>query len=96
LIAKRLSQPIDKTVADKEEHHIIPKSFGGTETVYLTVREHIFAHELLVLIYKDSDYCKFRKMLSALNVIYNKNSQQLRKVKTHSKPLASIIVKYRI
>ena len=32
----------------KENHHIIPKCMGGKETVILTVKEHVKAHELLM------------------------------------------------
>lgn len=40
----------------KEEHHIIPRSLGGTDTtdnlVYLTAREHFICHYLLTKIYE--------------------------------------------
>ena len=42
-----------------EIHHIIPKSVGGSNTddnlVKLTLREHYFAHELLVKVYPESE-----------------------------------------
>lgn len=31
-----------------ENHHIIPKCMGGKETIALTVKEHVKAHELLM------------------------------------------------
>lgn len=52
LIAKRRRNPLTK-VGDGtiERHHIIPKSYGGTDdpsnTINLTLREHFVAHLLL-------------------------------------------------
>ena len=41
-----------------EKHHIIPKSFGGSDSednyAYLTLREHFLVHLILVKIAKDS------------------------------------------
>lgn len=46
-----------------EIHHIIPQSVGGTNNisnlVELTLREHYFAHELLVRIYPESNELKY-------------------------------------
>lgn len=46
-----------------EVHHIIPQSIGGTNDisnlVELTLREHYFAHELLVRIYPNSNELKY-------------------------------------
>lgn len=56
-----------------EIHHIVPKSFGGTNDesnlVKLTASEHLFAHALLARIYKG-------KMIYALHLMLNcqKNS----------------------
>lgn len=42
----------------KEKHHILPRSFGGTNNaenlIYLTAREHFIAHRLLAKIYPDT------------------------------------------
>ena len=43
----------------KEQHHIIPKCMGGSDSsknlVYLTPEEHYLAHQLLVKIYPNED-----------------------------------------
>jgi hypothetical protein len=54
-----------------EQHHIVPKSLGGSnETenlVHLSAREHYIAHRLLVKIYKDSeDRESYKKMVYAM------------------------------
>lgn len=53
-----------------EKHHIIPKSFGGSNKndnlVLLTLREHFIAHLLLYKIHKNNPH-KASKMISALN-----------------------------
>jgi hypothetical protein len=52
-----------------EKHHIIPGSCGGTNDisnlVYLTTREHLVCHMLLVRIYKDNQIFR-KKMIYAL------------------------------
>jgi len=52
-----------------EHHHIIPRSFGGKDIpenlVYLSLKEHFFAHLLLYKIYKN-DRVKSAKMAAAL------------------------------
>jgi hypothetical protein len=52
-----------------ERHHIIPRSCGGTNEktnlVYLTTREHLVCHLLLVKIYKDNLIFQ-KKMIYAL------------------------------
>jgi hypothetical protein len=52
-----------------EKHHIIPGSCGGTNDrsnlVYLTTREHLVCHLLLVKIYKDNPIFR-KKMIYAL------------------------------
>ena len=52
-----------------ERHHIIPKSCGGSDSlenlVFLTAREHIICHMLLVRIYKN-DAVNKKKMIYAL------------------------------
>ena len=51
-----------------EKHHIIPKSIGGEDVdsnyAYLTAREHIIAHMLLVKIYAGN-----KKLIYALNAM---------------------------
>lgn len=68
----------------KEKHHIIPKSFGGSNDssnlIYLTAREHFIAHLLLARIYPNSGMvhaaykmaCLFRnnKKVKITNRIY--------------------------
>lgn len=59
-----------------EEHHIIPKCLGGTNTydnlVNLTYREHYFAHLLLTMHFKRSgDKNSFYKMQKALQAFQN-------------------------
>lgn len=52
-----------------ERHHIIPSSCGGTNDdsnlVYLTTREHLICHLLLVKLYKDNQIFR-QKMVYAL------------------------------
>lgn len=51
LVYKRKHIEVLSSDAEGHNHHIIPRSFGGTETVRVTIREHIFLHELLVKIH---------------------------------------------
>ena len=57
LILKRTTQDILSKTDICENHHIIPKSEGGSNSfdniVRLTIKEHIFAHHLLARIYND-------------------------------------------
>ena len=50
-------------------HHIIPKSLGGDNShenlVSLTPKEHFIAHLLLMMMYKNVDFHKYRKMVYA-------------------------------
>jgi len=52
-----------------ERHHIVPSSCGGTNDqsnlVYLTTREHLICHLLLIKIYKDNSVFR-KKMIYAL------------------------------
>ena len=56
-----------------EKHHIIPKSFGGSDSednyAYLTLREHFLVHRILVKIAKGQYYK--HKMAFALNRMRN-------------------------
>lgn len=63
--------PPDKKKRYCEEHHIIPRSFGGLDVpeniVTLPVRTHIFCHELLFMHWKSTgDDAKAAKMAWAL------------------------------
>ena len=62
-----------------DNHHFIPKSAGGTETVRLTIREHIFAHELLVMIYRqeEPDTNMLFNMLMSIERMCGGNSSQI-------------------
>ena len=55
LIEKRRFKEIIPQTEIGDHHPFIPKSAGGTETVRLTIREHIFAPELLVMIYRQEE-----------------------------------------
>jgi len=52
-----------------EKHHIVPRSCGGSDDksnlVYLTTREHLICHLLLVKIYKNNSVFR-KKMIYAL------------------------------
>lgn len=58
-----------------ESHHYVPKSFGGTETVYLTAKEHFICHLLLFKMFIGDDK---RKMSWALNNMRRNNKYQKR------------------
>lgn len=64
-----------------ERHHIVPKSFGGTNKkdnlVLLKAREHFLCHLLLVKINKQ-DKNKYKKMLHAFMLLKGKKSYQYR------------------
>ena len=72
LIHKRKFVDIIPQNLSGHNHHIVPKCLGGKETVRLTVREHIFAHELLVMIYKDkpSHRTTYNRMLTSIVFLY--------------------------
>lgn len=60
LILKRVSSPLIKNMpGDVERHHIVPRSFGGSNArdnlVYLSPREHFLAHRLLAKIHPYSN-----------------------------------------
>ena len=73
LIEKRRFKEIIPQNEPGENHHFIPKCMGGIETVRLTIREHIFAHELLVMIYgfEEHDKNSLIKMLTAIERMSN-------------------------
>lgn len=57
LMKRTKNHIIDESNTSCELHHIVPKSEGGTNDksnlVRLTIKEHIFAHQLLARIYND-------------------------------------------
>lgn len=63
-----------------EKHHIIPKSFNGTNCksnlIRLTASDHLFAHLLLARIYKG-------KMVYALHRMLTHNKYSNKKVRLH-------------
>lgn len=70
LIQKRREFPLVKEGNGQvEEHHIIPKSFGGTNDehnlINLSLKEHFFAHLLLMHIHR-SDRVKYAKMCASV------------------------------
>lgn len=72
LIEKRKQFKLCKS-KNTERHHIIPKSFGGDNNknnlIYLTLREHFFAHLLLRKIAKANNNKKaYNKMNNALRI----------------------------
>lgn len=61
-----------------ENHHIVPLSEGGLDTenniVRLTIKEHIFAHQLLARIWNDSSmWCAANFMMMTRENTSNKN-----------------------
>lgn len=59
-----------------ESHHIIPKSFGGTEEVLLTAKEHFICHLLLI---KMTDHYKMKYALHMMTCkSYNQKQDRYR------------------
>lgn len=76
-ISNRLSkQNID---GYSELHHIIPKSFGGTDEsnnlIRLTASDHLFAHALLARIYKGKMIWALHRMLNCNKRYTNRNDR---------------------
>lgn len=46
------------SLSNKEAHHYIPKSFGGTDTVFLTSKEHFLCHLLLARMFEGTKKSK--------------------------------------
>lgn len=72
LIEKRRQNTLSRKNGYCEQHHIIPKCFGGTNDkanlVNLTAREHYIAHALLFMHYKQiNDKNKMIRMAYALH-----------------------------
>lgn len=76
-----------------ENHHIIPKSLGGTNNignlVLLTAREHFIAHLLLYNHYKSIGGDSFRKMSYAL-VSMSSTNKNLNRIKLNNRQYAVI------
>ena len=76
-----------------EEHHIIPKSLGGSNSidnlVLLTAREHYIAHLLLYNYYKTIGGSSFRKMSFALVSMASTN-KNLKRIILNSRQYALI------
>ena len=74
IIENRKSNPADNYT---EEHHIIPRSIGGSDSkdnlIRLTAREHFICHWLLVKMYRH-DKRIYYKMLTAFNMMCNANN----------------------
>jgi hypothetical protein len=68
IIRRALSENRDKKISYFEEHHILPKSLGGSNKksnlVLLTAKEHFIVHRLLVEIYPKGSY-EWQKMIYA-------------------------------
>ena len=59
-----------------ESHHIIPRSFGGTEEVLLTAKEHFICHLLLT---KMTDHYKMKYALHMMTCkAYNQKQDRYR------------------
>ena len=84
IIRNRRANPLDTCIYG-EEHHIIPRSFGGgnhkANLVRLTAREHFVVHFLLYKMYKHRSQVlfqnsqieaeRYRKMAYAFNLMIN-------------------------
>lgn len=107
LILKRRFNPLKKVRQTNvqyiytEEHHIIPKSMGGTDEkinlVLLTAKEHFIAHLLLVKIYKNMrNKTGFFKMCKALSFFMCQSKDGQKRLdelgcKIHSRIFANLI-----
>lgn len=82
LIQKRREHQVPETEY-AENHHIIPKSEGGSDDndnlIRLTAREHYIAHLLLAKIYNDN------KMFCALTCMSRTNDQMERRFNFNSR-----------
>lgn len=90
IIINRINCPI----LEGEDHHIIPKSMGGTDCneniVKLTSREHYICHLCLIKFTKDQDYYK---MLCAINSM---SMNTIRKKFSYNSRLYQILREQRI
>lgn len=93
LIEKASSRVLDEKEYT-ENHHYIPKSFGGAYTVKLTAREHFISHLLLVKITSGKNKHKMQFALSRLvhgnKKNYVTNSRLYKLVKENNSIASSI------
>lgn len=65
-----------------ENHHIIPKSIGGSDNkeniVRLKYREHFLVHKLLVEIYPDSKELKYAIWMMCITTLNSKNEEYIK------------------
>lgn len=91
IISNRKINPLDDSVY-KENHHIIPKSLGGSNKkenlVALTAKEHFVCHRLLVKMTEGNDKVKMSYAIRTMMI--RENSHQTR-YKLSSKIYESII-----
>jgi hypothetical protein len=80
LIAKHGLQKRPVNAIGFERHHILPKSLGGdnsqTNLIYLTARQHVFAHWLLFKIHKNSKMAMAFFMMRANRSHYLLNNNE--------------------
>jgi hypothetical protein len=85
IISNRRANPIDEYT---ENHHIIPKSLGGTKDghnlVRLTAREHFICHLLLPKMTEGNDH---QKMLSALGYMLRTSVTRIKRYAPRSSVL---------
>lgn len=91
IISNRKNNPLEETVY-KENHHIIPKSLGGSNKkenlVALTAKEHFVCHRLLVKMTEGNDKVKMSYAIRSMMI--RENPYQTR-YKISSKIYESII-----
>lgn len=75
IISNAISRGSSNT-QNKENHHIIPRSFGGADTVILTTREHFIVHMLLPKFTEGKNkakmYCAIFRMMTGRQNKYHK------------------------
>lgn len=74
---KKLS-PDDFDFIYYESHHIIPRSFGGIETVLLTAKEHFICHLLLCKMTEGQARIKMLHALKCMQEMRGKGNKQQR------------------
>ena len=86
-----------EVTAYTEKHHIIPKSFGGTNSkenlARLTAREHLIAHKLLVKFLGGEERKVALRGLWAMAVLKNKHTKNKRK-KLNSREFEKLRIEY--
>jgi hypothetical protein len=97
LILRAQNRKLDKNTY-VEKHHIIPRSFGGTNSnsnlVKLTAKEHYIAHALLwKMKFLPEDHSKMSYALRMM-VFGTGNKKQLRNYKCHSRLYQSVRIEF--